>query len=183
MNVNLSSFRMPIASQIHILWQWLWDRICVGHLCGLDSGISTSLKDFGGSWEHKSSDISSPAIQLWISAVFGSLCLHKYTYDVWWQWLWDRICVGYLCGLDSGISLSLQHFCGSWEHKGGSKQEYNREVHCLLGAYVYTNTHMLVVVVRRNMRGVSVWTSTVRISVTQAGWRPIDMWNMWNVIF
>ena len=119
MNVNLSGFRVPIASRIHI----------------------------------------------------------------WWQWLWDRICVGYLCGLDSGMSPSFQHFCGRWEHKGGSKQEYNREVHCLLGAYFYTSTRMLIVVVRRNMRGVSVWSSRVRISVIQAGWRPIDMWNMWNVIF
>ncbi len=39
MDVNLSGFRMPIASQIHMWWQWLWDRVCVGYLCGLDSGI------------------------------------------------------------------------------------------------------------------------------------------------
>ncbi len=49
MNVNLSDFRVPIVSQIHMVWQWLSDRICVGYLCGVESGISLSLKDFGGS--------------------------------------------------------------------------------------------------------------------------------------
>ncbi len=33
------------------------------------------------------------------------------------QWLSDRICVGYLCGLESGICLSLKHVDRSWEYK------------------------------------------------------------------
>ena len=51
----------------------------------------------------------------------------------------------------------------------GEIQEYTRKFECLLRAYSDTNTHMLVVVVRRNMCGVHAWTSPVRISVIQAG--------------
>ena len=32
------------------IWQWLWDRICVGYLYWLDSGKSQWLKHIGGSW-------------------------------------------------------------------------------------------------------------------------------------
>ena len=81
MDVNLNDFRVPIASRIHIWWQWLWDRKRVGYLCGLDSGIFLWLKVFGGSWEHKSSEITRPCAWTWIWAVFGCLLLHEYTYD------------------------------------------------------------------------------------------------------
>ncbi len=54
-NVNLSDFRVAVVSQIHMVWKWFSVRICVGCLCGLDSGISLSLKDVDGSWEHKNS--------------------------------------------------------------------------------------------------------------------------------
>jgi hypothetical protein len=40
----------------------------------------------------------------------------------------------------------------------GEIQEYTRKFECLLRAYSDTNTHMLVVVVRRNMCGVHAWT-------------------------
>ena len=92
-------------------------------------------------------------------------------------------CVGYLCGLESGIAQWLQHFGGSWERKSVEKHECRVSVRSLIRTY--TNTHMLVVVVRRNMSGprVPVWTWPVRISVIQAGWRTIDMWNLWNVMF
>ena len=86
MDVNLNDFRVPIASRIHIWWQWLWDRMRVGYLCGLDSGIFLWLKVFGGSWEHKSSEMSSPAIYTSIWAVFGCLCLHKYTWYIDGSW-------------------------------------------------------------------------------------------------
>ncbi len=91
-------------------------------------------------------------------------------------------CVGYLCGLESGIAQWLQHFGGSWERKSVEKHECRVSVRSLIRTY--TNTHMLVVVVRRNMSGprVPVWTWPVRISVIQAGWRTIDMWNLWNVM-
>ena len=113
-NVIFDEFWLSTSWQIHMSWQWLCDRICVGYLCGLQSGISVWLQEFGGCWENKTSEMSSPCINVifdddWLPT---SSQIH-----MWWQWLCDRICVGYLCGLQSGISLWLQEFCGSWEHK------------------------------------------------------------------
>ena len=77
---------------------------------------------------------------------------------IWWWWLWDRICVGNMWGLASGIAQWLQHFVTSWEHKSCEIHKYNGEFERFLGAYSYTNTHMMAVVVRQNACGVPVWT-------------------------
>ena len=116
MDVNLNDLRMPIASQKHMWWQWLWDQIYVGYLCGLDSGVSLSLKYLGWSWQHKTREMSTHVCMN--VNLIGFRVPIASRIHIWWQWLWDRICVGYLCGLDSGIAQWLQHFGGSLEKKG-----------------------------------------------------------------
>ena len=64
----------------HMIAMVVRQNMCGVSAC-LESGISPWFKDVHGSWEHNSSDISSPVIQLWISAVFRSLWVHKYIYD------------------------------------------------------------------------------------------------------
>ncbi len=61
-NVKFNGFWLPISSQIHMRWKWLYDRICVGYLCGLESGISLWLPEFGGSWEHTTTEMSKREI-------------------------------------------------------------------------------------------------------------------------
>ena len=91
----------------------------------------------------------------------------------WEKWLWDRISVGYLCGLESGVAQRLKHFGASWEHHSSEINKYNLAFEWFSGAYSYTKTHMMVVVVRQNMCAVSVWTWIRHSSVIQALWRKL----------
>ena len=52
-NVIFDNVWLPVSSQIHMRWQWLCDRTCVGYLYGLEPGIPRAWRQFGGSWEPK----------------------------------------------------------------------------------------------------------------------------------
>ena len=91
----------------------------------------------------------------------------------WGKCLWDKICVGYLCRLESGKSQWLKHCGGSFEHKSSEINQYNREFAQFSGAYCFTNTHMMVVVVWHNMREVPVWTWIRQRSVIEGLWRKL----------
>ena len=96
-----------------------------------------------------------------------------YRYTPWGKWLWDRICVGYLFGLDSGM-LSDWSTLAEVESIKTVKLRvllYNRKFEWFLGAYSFTNTHMMVVVVRPSICGVHVWTWLAR------------MWQLANSLF
>ena len=171
--VNLSGFWVPIPTQIHTWWQVLWDRICAGYLCGLDSGISLSFKDFGGSWEHKSSEMSTPCVWTSIWAVVGCLMLRKYT---WYasgcetEYVWGT-CVDL-------IPAYLYHWRTLAEVESIKAVKcrvllYNREFERLSGAYSFTNTHGMLVVVRQNVCGIPVWTWFRHICIIEGLWRKL----------
>jgi hypothetical protein len=50
---------------------------------------------------------------------------------------------------------------------------YKREFERFSGAYCFTNTHAMPVVVRQNMRGVPVWTVIRHISIIAGLWRKL----------
>jgi hypothetical protein len=62
----LGMYSATNPTQIHGSGKWLWDRVCVWYLWGLESGIGQWLKHFDASWEHKTCESSSPAIIPWI---------------------------------------------------------------------------------------------------------------------
>jgi hypothetical protein len=173
MNVNLRGFRVPIASRIHIWWQWLWDRICVGYLCGLDSGIAQWLQHFGGSLENKSSEMSRPCAWSWISPVFGCPFLHKYAFD--------GSCCQTECVLGTCVNLSpayLYHWRTLAEVESINVVKcrvllHNRKFERFSGANTFTNTHDMLVAVGQNMCGVPVWTWFRHISISQGLWRKL----------
>ena len=162
-----------MSTQIHMVWQWLWDRICVGYLCGLDSGIFLWLKVFGGSWEHKSSQMSTPCVWTWIWTIFGCLLLHEYTYDGSGC---ETECVWGTC-----VDLIPAHLY-DWRSLAEVERIkavkcrvliYTREFERFSGAYVHTNTNGMLVVVRQNMCGVPVWTWFGHISIIEGLWRKL----------
>jgi hypothetical protein len=109
--------------------------------------------------------------------VFGCLLLHKYIYDCSFcetEYTWGTcmdLIPQYLS--DSSTlarveSIKVVKFC------------YILKFEWFWGTFSFTNTHMTVVFVRQNMRGVPVWNLQVRVSVIQDGWRKIDTSNLWN---
>ena len=94
--------------------------MCVGYLCGLHAGIPLCLKVFSGSGEHNSSEKSSVCEQTCIFATYDLPFVHRYILDGSGCET-EGVCVGYLCGLDSGIPLCLKLFGGSGEHKTSGK--------------------------------------------------------------
>ena len=115
----------------------------VGYLCGLDSGISLSLKDADGSWEHKRSEMSSPTIYTSIWAVFGCQYLHKYT------WYASGCETEYVWGTCVDLIPAYLHHWRTLAEVESIKAVtcrvllYNCEFQRFLGAYVYTSTHMM----------------------------------------
>ena len=55
--------------------------MCVGYLCGLDSGISPYFQPVGGSCEHRSIEKSTECVQSGIFATCDLPFLHKYTLE------------------------------------------------------------------------------------------------------
>jgi hypothetical protein len=55
--INSKDLGVLSTTQIHVLWQWLWERIYVGYLYGLESGISQWLKHLGRSWQNERCEI------------------------------------------------------------------------------------------------------------------------------
>ena len=80
-NREFSGVWLPISSQILTRWQWLCDRIRVRYLFGVESRICLWLPEFGGSWEHKTTEMLSRCVYMWHLADFGWPHLHKYTCD------------------------------------------------------------------------------------------------------
>ena len=148
----------------------------VGYLCGLDSGIYVPLKDFGGSWEHKSSEMLTPCVWTWILTTFGCLLFHQYTYDC-------NVCeTEHVWGTCMDLIPAYLHDSRTLVEVESIKPVkcrvllYICEFQRFLGAYVYTSTHMMAVVVRQNMCGVPVWTWFRHISIITALLRKLKAW-------
>jgi len=145
----------------------------VGYLCGLESGISLSLKDFGGSWDHKSSEMLTPCVWTSIRAVFGCLLLHEYTYD-------GNGCeTEYVWGTRGVLSPAYLYHWRTLAEVESIKAVtfrvllYNCVFQRFLGAYEYTSTDTMAVVVRQNMCGVPVWTWFRHVSIISALLRKV----------
>ena len=113
-NVNFSNFLVPITSQIHMRWLWLSDRICVGYLHGLPSRY---LQHRGSLAEVRNVHSDKCRERVYKENFSDSWVPIPSQIHMWWQWLSDRICVGYLHGLEPGIPPALRQFGGSWERK------------------------------------------------------------------
>ena len=115
LNVNFSDSSVSIPWQRHMRWQWLGDGICVGHLWKVQSKIPQWLKQFGTSWQHKSSEMSSPSC---INVDFSDSSVpFPWQRHMRWQWLGDRICVGYQCQVESKIPQWLKQLGTCWQYK------------------------------------------------------------------
>jgi hypothetical protein len=104
---------------------------------------------------------------------FGSLCLHKYT------WYASGCGTEYVWG--TCVDLIPAYF---YDWRSLAEVEsikavkcrvllYTRQFEWFSGAYVYTNTHGMLVVVRQNMCGVPVWTWFRHISMIEGRWRKL----------
>jgi hypothetical protein len=129
-----------------------------GYLCGLQSNIALCLQPGGASWDHKSSQKSTVWVSTCFSATFDLMFLHTHTcngsgYETECVWCTCvDMCPKYLhvwnCGAEVEIiKASKCRLCG-----------YKRAFLRLLTFCFFTNTHAMVVVMRQNVCGVSVWT-------------------------
>ncbi len=151
----------------------------VGYLCGLDSGTPLWLKVFDGSWEHKSSQMSSLSPQGW--AGFGCSFHHKYTCDgggCQAEYVWGT-CMDCMplkpWYLQHPVSLAEVESVKVGTYR---VRVYPPQFHRCVGAYSVTNTHVSVVVVRQNMHEVPVWTGIRDTSSIEGVWRELRAWTL-----